>query len=297
MKKWAEEANVESINIPAYWLDKEGEDIPVNARPLEGEKVLYMLHGGAYALQSAHPREMAATVPRGILQHAGSSIHRAFLLEFRNSKPPTQTPSNPFPAALLDAIAGYVYLISEVGFSPENVVVVGDSAGGNLALALTRYLVDNKTVEGIPSAPGAMVLLSPWVDLHPDPVDRSSSFYTNASTDIISNIVDPDGHAVLNFLGPHGKGAAVTNPFISPASTAQTMPPVFFVEYPRTLILSGATEILVDQIRVLYDRMKASAGSNVRYVEFPEVWHDFIAFNLEPQRTEALNIIGGWMEE
>ncbi|KAI0093131.1 alpha/beta-hydrolase [Irpex rosettiformis] len=298
VKKWAEEANVESVNIPAYWLERKGANLLPNARPLEGEKILFVLHGGAYAMQSAHPKDTAAHIPHGILDFSGASVNRAFMLEYRNSKSPAQPPSNPFPAALLDAIAGYNYLINEIGFAAENIVVEGDSAGGNLALALTRYLLQNKETDGIPPPPGGLILISPWTDLRPDPANRTSSFFANADSDFILDLVAEDGPAVMNFLGPHGKEAAVTNPYISPASLAPTMPPVSFEGYPRTLIISGMTEIFLDQIRVLYDRMKVNMGSKVRYMEFADVWHDFVLFpNLEPQRTEALNVIGGWIEE
>ena len=299
VKKWAEEAGVESINIPAYWLDKKGFNLPIDARPSEGEKVLYVLHGGAYAIQSAHPDSLAAVIPRGILKHTSGSVRRAFMLEYRNSKSPTSsTAGNPFPAALLDAIAGYSYLVNAVGFAPENIIVEGDSAGGNLGLALIRYLIDNKGVDGIPATPGALILLSPWTDLHPDTSNLKSSFITNAKTDYVSKLASPSGSAVRNFLGPHGMVAASTNPYISPASLAQSMPPVSFDGYPRTLIISGAAEFLVDQIRCLYDKMNASIGPNVQYAEFPDIWHDHIAFsNLGPQRSMALKLIGEWIGE
>lgn len=44
-----------------------------------------------------------------------------------------------FPASLLDALAGYQYLLS-LGFEPKNIMLCGDSAGANACLALARYL-------------------------------------------------------------------------------------------------------------------------------------------------------------
>ena len=52
---------------------------------------------------------------------------------------------SPFPAALLDALAGYNYLVNEIGYSPSNTILVGDSVGENLALVLTRYLSSGTT--------------------------------------------------------------------------------------------------------------------------------------------------------
>ncbi|KAI0093130.1 alpha/beta-hydrolase [Irpex rosettiformis] len=298
IKLWAEKAGVESIRIPAYWLEKKGVDLPVNARPSEGEKVLYVLHGGGYARQSAHPNDLIANNPRGILEHTSPTIRRAFMIEYRNSRSPSQPPSSPFPSALLDAIAGYHYLVNQVGFAPENIILEGDSAGGNLSMALVRYLLEYKNTSGLPDVPSALVLISPWSDIYPDPNNRTSTFYTNSGSDFVSGLVQHKGSGVLNFLGPLGPEAAVTNPYISPASLSPSMPPVSFTGYPRTLIISGSTELLLDQIRELHKRMKATAGLDVRYVEFVDAWHDFTLLpNFEPQRSEALKLIGSWIEQ
>jgi acetyl esterase/lipase len=300
VKKWAEVVGVDSISIPAYWMEKKGTDLPLNARPAPGENVLLVFHGGAYAVGSACPSSSnsVANVPRGILQHAGPSLRRALVIEYRLSKDPSQQPSHPFPAALLDAIAGYKYLVDEVGFAPENIIIEGDSAGGNLALALVRYLIDNRGTDGIPPVPGGLILVSPWSDFGPEPTDPQSSIHTCEAADITTPFVRSDGANVLNFLGPHGKEAAVTNPYISPASLAPTMPPVSFDGYPRTFIANGGAEILRDQIRVLRDRMEASKGLKVKYVEPPHVWHDFLMFPvLEPERTDVLKMIRDWVEE
>jgi acetyl esterase/lipase len=297
VKKWAEMVGVDSISIPAYWMEKKGTDLPLNARPEPGEKVLYVLHGGAYTLLSAHPGNLIANIPRGILQHTGPSVRRALTVEYRLSKPSSESPSHPFPTALLDAIAGYKYLIDEVGFAPENIIVEGDSAGGNLTLALVRYLVENRGTDGIPPVPGAIILVSPWADLSPDWTDPKSSIHTCQASDFVGRLIHTDNRHVRSFLGPHGLEAADTNPYISPASLAPTMPPVSFEGYPRTFILGAGAEALCDQIRILRDKMEATASSKITYVETPDAWHDFVAFpNYGPERTEALKTIGEWIE-
>ena len=68
-------------------------------------------------------------------------------------------PQNVYPAALEDAVKAYKGLL-QMGYKPDNIILMGDSAGGNLSLALAVYLRDNK----IPQ-PKAIVLLSPWTYL------------------------------------------------------------------------------------------------------------------------------------
>ena len=76
------------------------------------------------------------------------------------------SPSTAFPAQLLDLTAGYAYLLSR-GFSPENIVLIGDSSGGHLMLALSRYISELSRVEPKINVgmPGAMILISVCVIL------------------------------------------------------------------------------------------------------------------------------------
>lgn len=67
----------------------------------------------------------------------------------------------PFPQQILEALSAYEYLLKKMNIPPNRIILVGDSAGGHLALALGRYLSETQT---LPS-PGGMILFSPWCDL------------------------------------------------------------------------------------------------------------------------------------
>lgn len=305
VKKWADLAEVTSVRIPGYWIDRPGSTLSVDARPIPGQKVLYALHGGCYALYSAHPSSAPSNIPRGILEHSGSSIWRSFVLEYRltsgSSEDPRHAP-NPFPAALLDAIAGYNYLVNDVGMAPEDIIVEGDSAGGNLALALTRYLLENheRTDVALPAPPSALILCNPWVDLGPPPTEKSSSVHTNVSSDILDISARHFRDLCTNFCGALGDAAAYTNRYISPASLSPAMQPVSFENFPRTFILCGGAEVLRDQIHVLRQKMEIDMSSAlVKCVEFPDAFHAFLWFPYfsEPERTEAFHVIADWVSE
>lgn len=70
---------------------------------------------------------------------------------------------NPFPAALQDALAAYVFLVRELKVPASQIIVAGDSAGGNLTIALLRYLAEFGEQIDVP-LPKAAVVHSPWVD-------------------------------------------------------------------------------------------------------------------------------------
>lgn len=71
-----------------------------------------------------HPSSPPASIGRGLLKHAGS-IQRAFSLEYRLSRGAPYEARNSFPAALLDALACYQYLVKTVGFAPEDIILEG----------------------------------------------------------------------------------------------------------------------------------------------------------------------------
>ena len=132
---------------------------PVGEGPLRGEwvrgpdaaepaagTVLY-LHGGSYLYGS--PRTHADTLAR-IALATGRPV---FACDYRLA------PEHPYPAQLDDAEAALVALEAH-GIARERVVVAGESAGGNLALALALRLRDR----GAPQ-PRGLALVSPWLDL------------------------------------------------------------------------------------------------------------------------------------
>lgn len=299
ISNWAKAANVMPSTIPGYWIGKDNITVDVEAPPRPGEKVVYSLHGGAYIRLSASPHDIVANIGRGLLEHC-VEVCRVFAIEYRLSKHTPDEPTHPFPAALLDALAGYVYLTGTVGFSPENIIIEGDSAGGNLALALVRYLVENAgLIAGLPAPPKALVLLSPWADPNDTAVPPGSRANANMATDYIG---PPEGPIALYarraFLGPlvHESNGRF-NRYVAPGCADVRMPHVSFEGFPRTMIVAGGAEILVDQITTLAERMKRDLGEKVHYYEVQDAVHDFIIFPFcEPERTLALDAIASWLE-
>ena len=95
-----------------------------------------------------------ALVVLGLIALAALSLPaRTFALDYR------LTPEHPFPAQLEDAVAAYRWLL-DAGVSPRQLILMGDSAGANLTLALLLKLRDL----GWPLPAGA-VALCPWTDV------------------------------------------------------------------------------------------------------------------------------------
>lgn len=262
-------------------------------------------HGGAYIRLSAQPGDLTAQIAKGYVKEI-ERIQRVFSLEYRLAAAgPPFKPAYPFPTQLLDALAGYNYLVNVVGFAPENIIISGDSAGGNLAHALTLYLTENQRLTDteanlLPGPPGGLVLLSPWIDLGTTTQSLPDGSATkNVDVDYIGGGGGGGGdslYAKVAFSGPHGREILETNPYISPASLDPGLV-IDFKKFSPTFIVAGGAEALYDSITILKERMTKDLGDKVRYFEAPDGVHDFLIFTWhEPEWTNAFKEINSWLK-
>lgn len=189
-----------------------------------------------------------------------------------------------FPAALQDAISAYSYLLNEKGVPASKIVLCGDSAGGNLCLALLRYVSEqgqNETGISLPWPVGAM-LWSPWLNL----TKANDPKYTSSKTDYISH--EFAGWGVSTLVGP--SGLSVDNPYISPARHP-------FACKTALWMMAGGLEVLYDDIVEFKEGMEGKA----EVVLYVERWanHDIflvgdrLAFQAE--REKCIGIAADWM--
>jgi monoterpene epsilon-lactone hydrolase len=131
-------------------------------------------------------------------------------------------PDHPYPAALDDVLAAYRSMLDE--HRPDDIVVGGESAGGNLAAALVLRARD----EGVP-LPAGVVLLSPEVDL----TESGDSFQTNLGIDsVLSGSLMP---ANLLYAGGHD----LADPYVSPLFGD------FSKGFPATLLSAGTRDLFL----------------------------------------------------
>ena len=119
-----------------------------------GRDVVLYFHGGAFVIgegRSAVTEFAASTL--------SNAFHNAKVLSF--SYRLASNPDSQFPAAVQDAVTAYQYLLDQE-IDAQRIILAGDSAGCNIAIALLRYISDN---EQLLPTPFAAVLSSPWVDI------------------------------------------------------------------------------------------------------------------------------------
>nr|XP_018262748.1 uncharacterized protein I303_04228 [Kwoniella dejecticola CBS 10117]OBR84906.1 hypothetical protein I303_04228 [Kwoniella dejecticola CBS 10117] len=152
--------------------DGETEDDDGEFRPeMDRLRCMLYIHGGAYYWGSINTHRYT------IWRYARKMHGRCFAVNYR------KTPQYPFPCAIQDCLAAYIYLTNPPPGSqhrpvdPKSIILAGDSAGGGLCLALLQILRDTPGLE----LPAGAVLISPWSDLtHSFP-----SILQNTATDIV----------------------------------------------------------------------------------------------------------------
>lgn len=240
-------ALVTRLTLPARGVDiapatcggVPGEFVQVHGLAVTQGTVLY-LHGGAYCVGSP-------ATHRAITTHlARHTSARIFVADYRLA------PEHPLPAAVDDAVAAYRALLRDGG-SPGRLAIIGDSAGGGLALATALRLREL----GDP-LPAALVLFSPWVDLGTP--DRGA---------------EPAGEVMLSQAWTaecarlYLAGCDSANPLASPINgDLRGLPP--------TLVQVGQDELLLPDAQRLHAAL-AAAEVAVELQEFPRRWHVFQA--------------------
>ncbi len=226
-------------------------------------RVVLYLHGGGYVIGSVNTHR---DVVQRICRATGA---RGLTVDYRRA------PENPFPAALDDATNAYRWLL-DGGNQPEKMVVIGDSAGGGLTIAMMAAVRD----AGLP-LPGAAVVMSPWIDME----GSGESMVTKEELDPMIR-----KEWLLRCAADYLRDGDRRNPRASPLyADLPGLPPI--------LIQVGENETLLDDAARLAERAKA-AGIDVTL----EVWDDMIHLwqllaPMVPEGQQAIDRIGEWVQE
>lgn len=225
-----------------------------------GDRHVIYLHGGAYYLGSpALYRDFTWRI-------AASARTRVLCLDYRLA------PEHPFPAAVDDAVNAYRWLLGG-GADPKRVALMGNSAGGGLALAALLRLRD----EGTP-LPAAAVVISPWTDL----ALTGASLRASVEQQIAAKILPI---AVKHYLA----GGDPRHPYASPLYSDPA-------GLPATLILVGGDDVLLDDAVRMADAMRA-AGCEVEAEVWPGMFHAWpLLARVMPEARAAVARIGTFLE-
>lgn len=239
------------------------------------KKVIFYLHGGIYImplLDMFYPIAYKFCNMRDDLE--------VVLLDYDTA------PEFKYPTQLNQAME--VWNILTKTYRPEDIIIGGDSAGGNLNLALTLKLQNDFNI-----SPKACFFLSPWTDM----TCSGQSYKDNYQVDIIfgeskcplteekrQQIVNSEFHC---YIKPEDDR---NDPYISPV----------FADYkifPNSLFIVGSEEVLLDDTIRIVDKLKAN-GKEVDLIKEEGMFHDYpLYYHVIPEGQMAFNKIKEFINE
>ncbi|SJX64334.1 uncharacterized protein SRS1_14982 [Sporisorium reilianum f. sp. reilianum] len=288
-------------SVRALWFTHKPHVVPLQPRAATkpNRPVICYFHGGAGVTFNAGDLHMGQNLAKTFARTAGIDV---FSVDYNLA------PFAPAPVQLYQSVSAYLYLVNELGYSPKQIYIGGDSHGAWMTLQLERYLRSYKHLlfDDVDSfqIPG-LVLLSPWIA----PEDLSfKSRERNVGQDIIDLSYESWGVAAqgLHKLPFPISDAWSTHSNKSLAELA-AMPPCF--------IANGGGETLLDEGAHFTNLLRKAKGlptstSNQRIVlspgelnckvvchVYPHQVHDY--FTVDTEISKAAKVykqIGTWIK-
>jgi len=200
---------VDAGGVPAKWFVPPGAD--------EAHTIIY-IHGGGFVIgnvEGAYESMIAR-----LALHTGM---RVLAPDYRLA------PEHPYPAALEDTLTAYRWLL-EQGVDPDSITLSGESAGGNLVLAVMLSLR-----EAGEALPGSAALMAPWVDL-------TLSGVTHELIGDADRVLWTEG--LRSSAGCYAGEESLENPMISPLfADLSGLPPTLIVVGTNEILLADSTRL------------------------------------------------------
>ncbi|KAF9431606.1 hypothetical protein BGZ76_000083 [Entomortierella beljakovae] len=277
-------------------LEAEWTEAKTKGKNYSDDRVVLYLHGGGYIIGSIQTHRWATAA---MAQLGGA---KAFSVEYRLA------PDSPFPSAIIDAMAAYMYLLNPpedsniAPVNPKNIVIMGDSAGGGLTFGTMLAIRD----AGLP-LPAGIVGISPWLDLMhsmPSVLGNGGSDYlptvglTPGGGGAIKAIVEiarsidsnhvPINHPELPEIQYYARNAILDCPYVSPLLEKE------FENICPILMIVGDGELLRDEAIVFFRKHEKSKGL-MQLLLYDDMPHVFPMLNFLPSADHALQQAGDFV--
>lgn len=201
----------------------------------ENEIIIY-LHGGSLVLGSIQSH-------KPMVSHFASAFaSRILFIDY------AQAPEKPFPNGINDILKVYRWFIRQ--YSNAKIILIGDSAGGGLSVSLIKIATEEKL-----PVPSCVILISPWIYLKCD----TGSYETRKKMDPI---------LTREMLSEYANYYAAGN--WNEADPGQ----LNFNSFPPTFILVGSNEVLFDDSKTFYAKIKPLQPNTQmkEYIDQNHVW-------------------------
>jgi len=214
--------------------------------------VILFLHGGGWVSESVE------TYNRVCKNLADKTNHVVVSVDYRLA------PEYKFPTALEDcyAVAKVLFLNNDLNISPENITLVGDSAGGNLAAALSLLARDRGEF-----MPKRQILIYPCVNSDFSDETPYRSIIENGTDYLLTR------KNMLDYVNMYKScDEDLQSPYFAPILAKD------FSNQPKTLIVTAEFDPLRDEGEA-YGKKLREAGNEVETHRIPDALHGFFALS------------------
>lgn len=238
----------------------------VTVEPAAGrsDRTVLYFHGGGYV--SGSPPERYLALASAVALAANATVHA---VDYRLA------PEFRFPASYDDSVSAYSWLVGEGRVDHRALTVLGDSAGGNLALAVTAAARDRRL-----PLPAGVAMISPFADL-------------TFSGPSIEQRRDRDPYVTRGLL------ESMAADYLGASDPADSRCSTVFADFdglPPLFIQVGEDEILYDDAVRIRDRALA-AGVEVTFESWAHgihVWPVYVAAGL-PEAALAIEHLAAFL--
>lgn len=235
--------------VPVEWIEKDGNPT---------DRIVLYIHGGGFVTGCSEAR-------RGFTAHiTGKLGFNLVSIDYRLA------PEHPFPAGAEDCLAAYRALLEY--FPSEKIVLLGESAGGNLVLSLLVQIKQN----ALPF-PAACFAIAPTVQY-----DRELPSYTsNLPTDcILTNLTDEVCGVYLRSRDE----AVLKNPVAAPLHGD-------FGGCAPVVLWASESEVLYDDSVLMFEKLKAQRVVTKLYLR-RGMMHTWLIIPALRESKKDLQILG-----
>ena len=257
-------ANMNSVEIPHLYRMKSHveknefsgmEVFYINKKTDKSDKHILYLHGGGY-------------IEQPVIEHwifldkmavgTGATITMPVY---------PKAPDHQYKETFTLLLSLYKSILADV--DNKNVIFMGDSAGGGLALALAQYLLEQELPQ-----PGKIILLSPWLDITMENKDNEALDSVDPSLGIYGLI--QMGKAWAGDADPH-------NYMLSPINGS-------VLGLGEMTLFVGSHEIfLADALK--FKALAEAQNVKINYIEYPEMNHVFPLYPIPEAKKAQRQII------
>lgn len=233
---------------------------------IKSSKIIFHIHGGSFKMRLTDFYRKQAVFYSKLF---GSCIVHS--VDYR------VYPDVKFPTPLDDVYSAYINLISK-GVKPDNIIVVGDSCGSNMAAALCLKLKDN-----LKPLPKQLILFSFWGDLSNSGSSYRDNCYRDPFYGIPKKLSFEECESILKRITLYAQGQDLYNPYLSPCFGD-------FSDFPETVLVTGSADISQSDSITAYDKL-CDEKICAHLLNYENMFHDFQFVKFLPESKDVFRKI------